>query len=86
MGLSRVQPHIAAALGLVVYDDENGMCFLPNGGILPEDSREMWEFELEELADEAAGRTNDVPDSRTWWQLAAGELFDAIGRGNKRIS
>ncbi len=77
--------HLATTLGLVVFDDEDGMCFLPNGGILPEDSREMWEFELQELADEAAGRTNDVPDSRTWWQLAAGELFDAIGRGNKRI-
>ncbi len=71
--------HAAAEHCLVVYDDEIGMCFLPDGTIYPEDSREMWTNMLAELnADPATEAAR--PDGRTWLQRIAGELFDAIGR------
>jgi len=76
----------AATCGLVVIDDETGVCFLPDGTIYPEDMREMWEATF---ADQKAGPPDPgapVPDSRTLLQKVAGELFDALGRGNKRLS
>ncbi len=73
----------AAELGLVVVDDENGMCFLPDGTILPEDAREMWEFNLEEMRAGPADPALKKPDTRTFWERLGGELFDAIGRGNR---
>ncbi|MEO5922564.1 MAG: hypothetical protein ABIR70_01930 [Bryobacteraceae bacterium] len=72
----------AAKLGLMVYDDELGMCFLPDGTIYPESLREGWKADLEELI---AGPQEAKPDNRTLLQTIAGELFDALGRGNKRI-
>jgi len=76
----------AARRGLVVFDDENGMCFLPTGTIFPEDMREMWQSDLAELMTGPVDPNLDVPDSRTLLQQIAGELFDAIGRGERRIS
>ena len=75
----------ASRRGLVVYDDETGMCFLPDGRIFPDDMREMW---VSNLADATAGPRDPStapPDSRTFAQKLLGELFDAIGRGNRRI-
>lgn len=72
----------AAALhGLVVVEDETGVCFLPDGTVFPEDVREMWDATRAELL---AGPDANPPvgDSRTLLQKIAGELFDAIGRGN----
>ncbi len=77
----------AAALGLVVYDDENGMCFLPDGRVLPPNMQEVWEMDLAELMALKAGTedpNNMKPDNRTWLQKMAWELFNAIGQGNKR--
>ncbi len=72
----------AASLGLIVYDDEIGICFLPDGKILPEDSREMWEFSLAEM--------NAVPDpnekkgdGRPFWARILSDLFDAMTSGRR---
>jgi hypothetical protein len=73
----------AAGRGLVILDDENGMCFLPDGTIFPEDMREVWAFDLAELKAGPVDPALAVPDSRTLLQKIAGELFDAIGRGEK---
>ncbi len=75
----------AAKHGLVVYDDELGMCFLPNGTIYPEDLREGWKADLEELMAGTEDPSLKKPDNRTLLQTIALELFEAIGRGNKRI-
>jgi hypothetical protein len=74
----------AAELGLVVYDDEIGMCFLPDGTILPEDCREMWQFNLAEMKAGPADPNVKTPDGRTFLERLGGELWDAIGRGNSR--
>jgi hypothetical protein len=74
----------AAQFGLVVYDDENGMCFLPDGTVFPESMREVWEFDLAEA--KAGTPAPNAPDGRTWLQRIAGELFDALGQGNRRSS
>jgi hypothetical protein len=76
--------HAAARHGLMVLDDENGMCFLPDGTVFPEDVREMWESTLADL--KAGPPAKGGPDGRTLLERIAGELFDAIGRGNKRLS
>ncbi len=67
---------------LVVFDDEIGWCFLPDGTLLPEEDREMWLSDRAELApvDEDAVVK---PDDRTFLQELAGALFDEIGRGNQ---
>lgn len=75
----------AAGLGLVVMDDETGMCFLPDGTILPEEDREAWESDLAEMRAGPDDPTLNKPDGRTFLERLGGELFDAIGRGNKRI-
>lgn len=69
----------AAQHGLVVVEDETGVCFLPDGTVFPPSSREMWDSIR---ADLLAGPKPPVADSRTLLQKIAGELFDAIGRGN----
>ncbi len=74
----------AAARGLVVLDDENGMCFLPDGTIFPEDMREIWESDLAEFKAGPVDPALEAPDSRNLLQIIASELFDALGRGNKR--
>ena len=74
----------AADLGLVLLDDENGMCFLPDGSILPEDMREMFECDLAEMRAGPPDPSIKKPDGRTFWERLGGELFDAIGRGNRR--
>lgn len=71
--------HAAAGQCLIVYDDEIGMCWLPDGTIYPPDMRESWAFTLAELAADPAAEAAR-PDGRTWLQRIAGELFDAIGR------
>jgi hypothetical protein len=65
----------------VVVEDETGVCFLPDGTVFPEDAREMWDATRAELH---AGPDANPPaaDGRTLLQKIAGELFDAIGRGN----
>jgi hypothetical protein len=73
----------AAGHGLIVFDDENGMCFLPDGSIFPEDAREMWESALADL--KAGPRDPNAPDGRTMLEKIAGAVFDEIGRGNKRL-
>lgn len=75
----------AARCGLVVYDDENGMCFLPDGRIFPEDAREMWTANLAEALAGPIDPSTVPPDNRTFAQTLLSELFDAIGRGNRRI-
>ncbi len=75
----------AATLGLVVVDDETGMCFLPNGTVLPEDMQEMWDSTLADLAAGPRDPSVPVPDSRTLLQVLASDLLDALSRGNKRI-
>jgi hypothetical protein len=77
---------VAAKRGLVVYDDENGMCFLPDGTIYPDDMREIWESDLAELMAGPVDPSLQKPDNRTVLQTIAMELFEAIGRGNKRIN
>jgi hypothetical protein len=72
----------AAGHGLVVFDDENGMCFLPDGTIFPEDMREMWESTLADLKAGPLDPSKVKPDSRTVLQKIGGELIDVIGRGN----
>ena len=72
---------------LVVFDDENGMCFLPDGTLYPPDMREIWESDLQDLADRQSGRVDPsqkLPDGRTVFERIGGELFDALGRGNRR--
>ncbi len=75
----------AASLGLVVMDDEIGLCFLPDGTILPEEDREAWESDLAEMRAGPEDLVESKPDGRTFLEKLGGELFDAIGRGNKRI-
>ena len=70
----------AARHGLVVFEDETGVCFLPDGTVFPEDVREMWDATRAELL---AGPHPPVGDSRTVLQKIAGELVDVIGRDNK---
>jgi hypothetical protein len=72
----------ATRSGLALLDDENGMCFLPDGTVYPEDMREMWASTLDDLRGGRSGAERAGPDSRTLLQRIAGELFDAIGRGN----
>lgn len=74
----------AAALGLVVFDDETAMCFLPDGTIFPEDMRELWASERAGVKAEPRAPGLPAPDARTLLQRIAFELFDAIGRGNRR--
>ena len=71
----------AAQHGLVVIEDETGVCFLPDGTVFPEDAREMWDATRAELL-AGADANPPVGDSRTLLQKIAGELFDAVGRGN----
>ncbi|MEP6963331.1 MAG: hypothetical protein ABI995_14715 [Acidobacteriota bacterium] len=87
-GMERLAPVVEAAArhGLLVYDDELGMCFLPDGTIYPEDLREGWKWDLTELMAGPEDPSLKKPDNRTLLQTIAGELFDAIGRGNKRIN
>jgi hypothetical protein len=75
----------AAALGLVVFDDNYGTCFLPNGKILPEDMQAIWESDLVELKADIADPHRKKTDGRNILQRIAGELFDAIGRGDKKL-
>ena len=72
----------AAQHGLVVIEDETGVCFLPDGTVLPEDARAMWDSIRAALL---AGPDANPPvgDSRTLLQKIAGELFDVLGRDNK---
>jgi hypothetical protein len=72
----------AAGLGLVVLDDENGMCFLPDGTIFPEDDRDMWESDVADMRAGPADPNAKQPDSRTLLEKLGGDLLDAIGRGN----
>ena len=76
----------AAQHGLVVMDDETGLCFLPDDTILPEEDREMWEFNLAEMKAGPPDPNAEKPDSRTFMETLGGELFDAIGRGNNHQS
>jgi hypothetical protein len=87
-GMERLAYVVRAAghCGLVVYDDENGMCFLPDGTIYPEEMREVWQSDLEELMAGPVNPSLQKPDDRTWLQTIAYELFEATGRGNKRIN
>ena len=84
-------PQIAIAVeaagrgGLVVVDDELGICFLPDGTIFPESSRKMWATALELMRAEQLDPNAPHEDNRTLLQKVASELFDALGRGNKRI-
>ncbi|MEP7352562.1 MAG: hypothetical protein ABI824_04965 [Acidobacteriota bacterium] len=75
----------AAKRGLVVYDDELSMVFLPDGTIYPESLREGWKADLEELMAGPEDPSLKKPDNRSLLQTIAMELFDAIGRGEKRI-
>jgi hypothetical protein len=68
--------------GLVAYDDELGMGFLPDGSIFPEDSREMWESTVADVKAGPPDPNTTKTDGRTLLQKIAGELFDAIGQGN----
>ncbi|MEO8279466.1 MAG: hypothetical protein ABI564_07215 [Ideonella sp.] len=72
----------AAELGLVVLDDETGMCFLPDGRIFPEDCREMWEFNRAELIAPSDSQREKGSDGRTLLERLGGELWDAVGRDN----
>ncbi len=72
----------SASLGLVVYDDEIGMCFLPDGTIYPESMREGWAFDLAELT--APPRDPNAPDVRNFLQKFFGALVDVIGSENRR--
>ena len=72
----------ATRAGLALLDDETGMCFLPDGTIYPEDMREMWASTLDDLRGGGSDAGGAGADSRTLLQRIAGELFDAIGRGN----
>jgi len=74
----------AAAHGLIVFDDETGMCFLPDGTIFPEDMRELWTAELANLKLAPRDPAEPSADGRTPLQRIAFELFDAIGRGESR--
>jgi len=74
----------AARHGLVIMDDETGMCFLPDGTILPEEDREMWEFNLAEMKAGTPGPDADKTGGRTFMETLGGELFDAIGQRNIR--
>lgn len=76
----------AAEVGLVVMDDETGMCFLPDGTILPEDDRKMWESDLADMRAGPADPYAKTPDSRTFLEKLGGALFDAIGQGNNHQS
>ena len=75
----------AAGLGLVVVDDDNGMCFLPDGTVLPEDCREMWADNVAEMRagppDPALARKGD---GRPWWSVLASDLFDAVLGSSRR--
>lgn len=73
----------AAGLGLVVFDDNFGSCFLPDGNILPADMKAIWESDLAEMKADAADPLRKKTDGRNIWQRIAGELFDAIGRDSK---
>lgn len=76
----------AAEIGLVTFDDETGMCFLPDGTILPEEDREMWEFNLAEMKGEPSAPNAENSDGRSFMEKLGGELFNAIGQGNNHQS
>lgn len=68
----------AAQLGLVVLDDDNGICFLPDGKVLPEDSREMWEADLQEMRAGPQDLSLKKGDGRTFWERLGSDLLDAL--------
>lgn len=72
----------AAELGLIVYDDNYGTCFLPDGNILPEDMKAIWASDLAEMKADAADPSRKKTDGRNIWQRLASELLDALSRGN----
>lgn len=74
----------ATRAGLALLDDENGMCFLPGGAVYPEDMRELWGATLDELRAGPPAAGEAPTDNRTRLQRIAWELFDSLGRGNKR--
>ena len=73
----------AAEVGLVVLDDQTGMCFLPDGTIFPESDREMWKSDLADMRAGPPDPNAKKPDSRTFLEKLGGELIDSIGRGNR---
>jgi len=64
----------AASLGLIVFDDEIGVCFLPDGRILPEDAREMWESSLAEM-DAVPDPNKKKGDGRPFWARIKTDLL-----------
>ncbi len=60
------------------------MCFLPDGTIFPEGMREIWASDLAEFKAGPVDPALEAPDGRNLLQIIASELFDALGRGNKR--
>lgn len=70
----------------MTFDDETGMCFLPDGTILPEEDREMWEFNLAEMKAEPPAPNAEKSDGRSFMEKLGGELFNAIGQGNNHQS
>lgn len=74
----------AAELGLAVVDDDNGMYFQPDGTVLPEDTREMWEYELQEMRAGPPDPSVKTSDGRTFWERLAGDAFDALTGGRRR--
>jgi hypothetical protein len=73
--------HAAAAMGLVVLDDDSGVCFLPDGSIYPADYKEVWEFDLQELKE--GPLDPNAPDGRTFWERLGSALLDEMSRGNR---
>ncbi len=73
----------AAVVGLVVLDDEIGMCFLPDGTLFPEEDRQMWKSDVAEMRAGVPDPDTKQPDGRTFLERLGGELIDALGRGNR---
>ena len=73
----------AAALGLVVFDDQYGCCFLLDGNILPEDMKAIWASDLAEMKAAAADPPRKKTDGRNLWQRLGVALLDGLSRNNR---
>ncbi|RZU48209.1 hypothetical protein EV700_0110 [Fluviicoccus keumensis] len=77
----KVMAEEARALRLVMLDDELGMAFLPDGQVVPENMRKVWEGALREM--EAPGFPKRLSEFKKWFNPKFEEMLARHGFNKK---